>query len=328
MSSPNVCSTTIPPVRNKFRTGSYLIYDDPVNGPTNCRKGTALPVTETPFRASGSHQLDSGRLATVLKSVAPPDGQLYLVDLREETHLYFHLNDDNLSAVSWYADMDFANVGRSLEWILAKENAQVSVITASPQTKIFCITPEDMKTGTVTPTGYSDVAVKLALTEEGLALKLPTTFRPKYTRIPVTDHCMPSPEAVNRFVDLCHGLKPNDWVHCHCHGGDGRTTSFLLLFDMINWANKNGTNGFPTIDDFACRQCQLFDYCLNPNGCTTEKDCTSGISTPVDWKYYLAQERWLFLDLVRNWIANGGLKSGKPFHLPDDWEERIAQFNT
>jgi hypothetical protein len=255
----------------------------------------------------------------VLKSLPLSGGQLYLVDLREETHLYF-----DRWAVSWYADNDFANVGQSLEWIVADEQARVAVITAVPQTKMFCITPEDIQTGNVTPTGYSEVAVKSALTEEGVASTLPAAFRPTYIRIPVTDHCRPSEEALNRFVDLCKSLNPGDWVHCHCHGGDGRTTTFLALFDMVNWAKAKGTSNFPTLESFAHRQCQIFCYCLNPDGCPNAPSCTSGVSTTDDWKYCLALERWWFLDEVRTWIANGGLSSGKPFKLPEDWEKRIA----
>jgi len=327
MSSPNECptigcSTSInvgPPVTRKFRTGSYLIYDDHTGpnkqcGPTNLRLGTAL--SDTPFRASGSHQLNVGRLKTALKSVAPTGGQLYLVDLREETHLYF---DD--WAVSWYADKDFANVGQPVEWIHAEEKARIGVITAVPQTKVFCITPEDKNTGNVTPIAFSEVAVKLALTEEGVASTL--TVRPKYIRIPVTDHCRPSEEALNRFVDLCKSLNDGDWLHCHCHGGDGRTTTFLALFDMVHWAKTKGTSNFPSLDDFANRQCKIFSYCLNPDGCSNESSCRSGISTTDDWKYYLALERWLFLEEVQTWLANGGLSSGKPFRLPEDWEQRI-----
>ena len=321
----NECSTSInvgPPVKRKFRTGSYLIYDDPVDpklpnnqcGNTNLRLGTSL--SDTPFRASGSHQLNVGRLATALKQVAPSGGQLYLVDLREETHLYF-----DGCAVSWYADKDFANVGQSLEWIEAEEKARVAVITAVPHTKMFCITPEDKKSGNVTPTGYSEVAVKLALTEQGIASTLP--FRPRYIRIPVTDHCRPSEEALNRFVDLCKSLNTFDWVHCHCHGGDGRTTTFLALFDMVHWAKAKATSNFPTLEDFAQRQCQIFHYCLNPVGCQNAPGCTSGISTTDDWKYCLAFERWLFLEAVRTWIANGGLSSGKPFSLPKGWDQSL-----
>jgi len=313
------CSIPInvgPCVLNKFRTGSYLIHDyvpDPKNpNPTNFRQGTGLQ--DTPFRASGSHQLDVSGFATVLKPVAPPGTQLYLVDLREESHLFF-----DGRAVSWYADKDFANVGQTLDWIIADEAAQLERITALPETQLYCIQEDDQ--GNVTPTGYSELVVKSAATEENVAAQFP--FSTKYVRIPVTDHCMPSEDALNTFTNLCLGLKSGDWVHCHCHGGDGRTTTFLALFDMVNWFKTNGTSAFPTIEVFAQRQCQIFSYCLNPYGCPNAGDCAA--APTIDWKYFLALKRWWFLDLVRTWIVNGGLSSGKLFRLPDGWEQRICE---
>lgn len=299
------CSIPIPPILSKFRTGSYLIYDDEPPGPdgppfpTNLRRGTDL--MDMPFPASGSHQLNVRRLSKVLKSVAPSGGQLYLVDLREETHLFF-----NDHAVSWYADKDFANVGQSVAWIIADEAAQLARIKAVPATQIFCINED--RQGNVAPTGYSELFVNSAATEDDVAGQFPS--RPNYIRIPVTDHCMPSEDALNRFVNLCVNLNAGDWVHCHCHGGDGRTTTFLALFDMVHWAKSKGTSAFPTVEEFASRQRQIFSYNLEPQ--------------TGDWKYYLALQRWWFLDLVRTWIVNGGLSAGQPFSLPDDWGQRIA----
>ena len=307
-----------PPVYQKFRTGSYLIYDDEPLGVTHFRKGTKLK--DQPFRASGSRQLDVARLADALKS-APSGSQLHLVDLREETHLFC-----DGRAVSWYADKDFANVGQSLEWIVADEAAQRDIINALRATQIFSI-KEDDQTGNVTPTAYSELVVTLAATEKDVAAQMHSSFRPNYIRIPVTDHCMPSEDALNRFVKLCVSLKPDDWVHCHCHGGDGRTTTFLALFDMVHWAKSKGIKGFPTIDDFAHRQCELFAYCLKPDGCPDTWKCKGAKGDAVttappnqDWKYHLAQQRWRFLDLVRTWIVKGGLSGLDPFSLPNNWE--------
>jgi hypothetical protein len=67
----------------------------------------------------------------------------------------------------------------------------------------------------VAPTGYSEMVLKSAATEKEIAKQMP--FHPNYIRIPVTDHCMPSSEALNRFVESCVSLNPGDWVHCHCH---------------------------------------------------------------------------------------------------------------
>ena len=134
------------------------------SGPTHFRKGTDLK--DMPFRASGSRQLDVSRLADALKSVAPSGFQLYLVDLREETHLFF-----NNRAVSWYADKDFANVGQTLAWIVADEAAQLARTKALRATQVFCIKQDDQ--GNVTPTGYSELFVESAATEEDVAGQMP-----------------------------------------------------------------------------------------------------------------------------------------------------------
>ena len=305
-----------PPVYRKFPTGSYLIYDDDPKGPTHFRKGTQLK--EMPFRASGSRQLDVKRLKAALKSVAQPGRKLHLVDLRQESHLFF-----DKRAVSWYADKDFANVGQTVDWIVADEAAQLARIQLLPATRLFTIKQDDQ--GNVTPTGYSEVIVKEAATEEDAAGQMP--FRTHYTRIPVTDHCVPDTDALNRFVELCLSLTSGDWVHCHCHGGDGRTTTFLALFDMVHWAKSKGTSLFPTVEEFAYRQCQLFAYCLNPDGCPKSGKCKGATGDAItksppteDWKYFLALQRWWFLDLVRTWIINGGLGGRLPFSMPHDWE--------
>lgn len=312
MNSTDTCSIKIdvgPPVRKQFRTGSYLIHDyNPPKDSNNFRPGTK--ILDTPFRASGSHQLDVSGFVAVLQPIAKLAARLFLVDLREETHVFF---DER--PVSLYADKDFANVGQTPEWIVADEEAQVARITAIPETQIFCIN-EDSLSGIVTPTGYNEVVVASGVTEETVAANFP--FPTKYIRLPVTDHCMPSQFAFDGFIQLCRTLRPNDWVHFHCHGGDGRTTTFLALFDMVNWFNAHGASTFPTIETFADRQCEIFSYCLNPNGCPNAGKCKAAAT--VDWKYDLAKDRWQFLDQVRTWIANGGLGGGQPFSIQQDWK--------
>jgi ABC-type glutathione transport system ATPase component len=63
-----------------------------------------------------------------------PGRTIHLIDLREESHLFF-----NGRAVSWYADKDWANVGQPIEWIEADEKTQLDKIRAVPATQIFCI---------------------------------------------------------------------------------------------------------------------------------------------------------------------------------------------
>ena len=131
-----------------------------------------------------------------------------------------------------------------------------------------------------------------------------------YVRIPVTDHCMPNPYAQERFVTLCRYLyrQPDDqtWVHFHCHGGDGRTTTALAMYDMVCWAKSKGLP-LPSVKEFANRQLQLFNYDLDPGNC----------NAATNWKCQPAKDRWTWLSTWRQWIIGGGLTSDEPFGLKE-----------
>ena len=282
------------PLSAPFRTGSYLIRDfDPKGGKGGryFRKGSDLQTV--PFRASGSRQLDKPRFRSTLQEIAtlvPEGGRIYLVDLREESHLFF---DD--SAVSWYAEKDFANVGQPLTWIRADERAQIEKIKQVPTTQVFSIVKDDQHR--VTPTGSVDLTVGSAETEEQFAAGLVVGRAVEYVRLPVTDHWMPRGETLVRFIDLCERIVGDkDWVHFHCRGGSGRTAMFLALYDMLSWA-RSGASDFPSLEEFARRQRELFPYCLNPEGCggsdVAVTDAT--VRSAQDWKYVLGLARWRFL---------------------------------
>jgi hypothetical protein len=112
---------------------------------TTSAAATIPKLGKNTFRASGSRQLDAARLAAKLEEVAhvvKPGGRLHLVDLRQETHLFF-----NGRAVSWYADKDWANVGQSLEWIEADQQSQLDRIAKFPTTQVFCLNPKNSPGG-------------------------------------------------------------------------------------------------------------------------------------------------------------------------------------
>ena len=207
------------PISAPFRTGSYLIRDfDPKGGAAGRYFRDGSDLKRVPFRASGSRQLDKSRFRSTLQEIAKlvaPDGRIYLVDLREESHLFF---DD--SAVSWYAEKDFANVGQPLTWIRADERAQIEKIKEVPTTQVFSILKDDQHR--VTPTGSADITVGAAETEEQFAAGLVVGRAVEYVRLPETHHWMPRGETLVRFIDLCERIVcDNDWVHFHCSGGSG-----------------------------------------------------------------------------------------------------------
>jgi hypothetical protein len=293
------------PLQRPYRTGSYLIFDE--GGTDNFRSAWSPELAEHRYRASGSHQLDCDEFARVLGgNVVEPHrpSRIYLVDLREETHGFF-----DGTAVSWYADNDFANVGQPLSWIERDERERLRAL-GGHTTQVFTLDeqvppPDNRYQQRVTPVSYTEVGVGEAYTEAMVAEMLATKFRLPviYRRIPVTDHCAPSDAALGDVLELWAQARkdPRAWVHFHCHGGDGRTTTFLALFDILWW--KRSMAPLPDLETFSRRQSQLFHYCLDPNG------CGSGGSTgppTSDWKLSLAQVRWDVLEDFRKRAAMDG----------------------
>jgi hypothetical protein len=289
MSSYDV--NVVNPLLVPYRTGTYLISDA---GPDNFRN--AMTLGEHPYRASGSHQVGIADWARILAPVvlAYQPKRIWLVDLREETHGYF-----NGEPVSWYADNDFSNVGQDKRWIIKHEEMMVN-LHANSQTELFVIeddASDDLKQERVLPTSYTPLWVGSARTEDEVAGLLDLIFKPtnvQYCRIPVTDHCAPSKFALTDLDVLSSQVGKDDWVHFHCHGGDGRTTSFLAMYDMLSqweWGDP-----LPTLEAFSDRQCELFDYCLDPKA-------TSCGNPPKAWQLSLAEQRWTalgdYLDRLR-----------------------------
>jgi len=289
------------PLQRPYRSGSYLIFDE--GGTDHFRSAWSPKLGEHRYRASGSHQLDADEFARVLgDNVVEPHrpSRIYLVDLREETHGFF-----DGTAVSWYADNDFANVGQPLSWIERDEGERLRALVGQT-TQVFTLDkqvppPDNRCQQRVTPVSYAEVGVGDAYTEAIVAEMLTTKFRlpVSYRRIPVTDHCAPSDAALEESLELWAQADkdPRSWVHFHCHGGDGRTTTFLALFDMLWW--KKSTAPLPDLETFSRRQWQLFQYCLDPNGCGSG----STVRPTSDWKSSLAQVRWDVLEDFRKRAA-------------------------
>jgi hypothetical protein len=301
------------PLWKPYRTGSYLIYDVPAGKEkesVHFRSGTSNKLPDHRYRASGSHQLNLDEFVSVLGKVVEDHAPstIYLVDLREETHGFVDLLQGAKQrfgvAVSWYADNDFGNVGQPWPWIVADEAYRLAATMKGRTAQVFTIEPDaadDRAQERVMPTRYEEIRVDNAYTEAEMVaqrLKLKGTTV-KYLRIPVTDHCAPGDAALQELRSLRDKARkdPKSWVHFHCHGGDGRTTTFLALYDVLCW--KESPDPLPSAEGFACRQCQLFSYCLDPYGCRNPDgsacgECESSPMVEV-WKSSLAEVRWRVL---------------------------------
>ena len=79
-----------------------------------------------------------------------------------------------------------------------------------------------------------------------------------YIRLPVSDHQRPSDEIVDQFLAFVLGMPKEYWFHFHCKAGRGRTTTFMVLYDII----KNGRE--VSLEEILARQekmggCDLTD---------------------------------------------------------------------
>ncbi len=184
---------------------------------------------------SGSAQPSEGeykQLASVLKQY--DEGPIYVVDLRQESHGF--LNGD---AVSWYAEHNWANQGKTEEEIRKDENNRVETSLHQTMTWYQVDKKEHVQAG-------EKETVNQAMTEEQLA----ESEGLRYFRITATDHIWPSPEDIDRFIEFYKELPKGAWLHFHCKMGVGRTTEFMAMYDMMR-------NPSVSLKDILYRQCLI-----------------------------------------------------------------------
>jgi hypothetical protein len=198
------------------------------------------------LNASGSAQFCKGQLQAMVtkKRVSLP---MIVVDLRQESHGFFQigqpLQGEATIAVGWFAERDWMSIGKGLVSVIADENSRLNSARLDPNVTVNEIKTEDSEGGVCTVQAYPIKVVGCA-TERKVAKEVGSG----YIRIPTTDHVRPRDEEVDRFVHFDNTLPKGVWLHFHCRGGDGRTTTFLAMHDIIHNA--------PTVkvDDILIRQ--------------------------------------------------------------------------
>lgn len=158
---------------------------------------------------SGSGQFSESALSLIKDSISK-DFKIIDIDLRQESHGFV-----NGIAISWENLKNNANKGLSLSEVLYTENTLLnSIKIGSPIT--FYNTKE-----TIVPKYVQD---ELALT---------TSKKIGYLRIPVTDGNMPTEDMVDYFIKFVNNQPKDTWLHFHCKEGIGRTTTFMIMYDIM-----------------------------------------------------------------------------------------------
>lgn len=164
------------------------------------------------------------------------------LDLREETHGYLNHNAINLTTQN-----DWINQGKTLSQILAAEQDWLQLLKTQPI--IYnVLKSQDFKAGKFS-TGIA-IPVESIANEE----KLATDAGFQYIRLTVSDHMAPSDADTDTFVSLVKNTSSDTWLHLHCRGGEGRTTTFMAMYDMLKNADK------VSFDEILKRQAALPPY--------------------------------------------------------------------
>jgi protein-tyrosine phosphatase len=125
-----------------------------------------------------------------------------------------------------------------------------------------------------------------------------------YVRVALRDHTRPLDDAVDRFIVAVRALPENAWAHFHCEAGLGRTTTFMVLYDML----RNATR--VSLEDIVRRQKLLsFDYdVLRPVG-------------PGNWKAPYVEDRIAFARVFYDYAR------ANPNGRPQLWSEWLKSGN-
>lgn len=162
---------------------------------------------------SGSGQFSKLGLDTIIKSL-PEKYKIIDIDLREEPHGYV-----NSSPINWERFDEGVNKDMTVSEIKKIEKRKLDSIKLDAP-----LTYYNLPCKTVIP--------KSVIDEETLI----NTNKLTYIRLPVKYGSLPNEDIVNDFVKFVKIQPKNSWIHFHCKEGIGRTTTFMIMYDIL----KNG----------------------------------------------------------------------------------------
>lgn len=172
---------------------------------------------DTSLNISGSSQFTPTQLSVIKNQINK--NNIVIVDLRQESHGFINNN-----AVAFYNKNKYINNGMDSKQVLESEKTMLSTIPLNKESTIY------HRNGTP---NYNLLANKVTSESEISSLN-----GLGYVRVPVTDTYIPSPQIVDQFVEFTKSLKPDTHLHFHCLAGQGRTTTFMSMYQMLKDTNK------------------------------------------------------------------------------------------
>ncbi|MBP2643401.1 MAG: hypothetical protein H6Q67_1288 [Firmicutes bacterium] len=232
------------------------------------------------LRMSGSAQFSELEFKELLKVLAGK-GPVVVVDLRQESHGLI-----NGHGVSWYAKRNWGNYGKPSAQSIQEEK---NLLHSAKNQSITAVKLGDKHEQDQTVT----LEVTSALTEEEFV----KAHHAGYLRLTATDHIAPNDESVDEFLRFYKTMPKNTWLHFHCQAGEGRTTTFMVMYDMLRNAKHE------SFDAIVKRQ-----YLIGGADLLEVKDSGS-------WKVSYVKERMAFIRNFYEYVKQNA------DDLPIPWSE-------
>lgn len=191
---------------------------------------TLAQVINTPgfseLNMSGSGQFSAAQFHEMLKIFRnygiTPD-QVIVVDLRGEPHAY--IND---RPITWYVVPAWWTLSDPVNEIVADEKKRLDSLSIGQNITLRKVAHKDDLGQPELIDVYSDHVT--SLDTEGQVVREAGS---QYVRITVIDHMRPEDKLVDQFLTFFKSLPKGMWVHFHCHAGHGRTSTFMIMYDIL-----------------------------------------------------------------------------------------------
>ncbi|MBR0261214.1 MAG: protein tyrosine phosphatase [Selenomonadaceae bacterium] len=172
------------------------------------------------LNASASGQPSLAALITLYDKIhaLEPNAKIFMVDLRQETHGFA-----NALPVSLHIEHNAINAGKTTAEVMKAEVKDLKNLRGVQTTfePLGNADKKNLKPITIIP--------RVVQTERDESEK--AGF--EYKRFAAADMQFPAPEVVDDFIIFVANLPQNSWLHFHCHAGHGRTTTFLVMYDIM-----------------------------------------------------------------------------------------------
>lgn len=180
------------------------------------------------LRASGSSQYSKEALKRFIKDLKPRAPHICVVDLRHDDHLF--VNGLN---VSTFESKDALLKARTPDEIRVSERNLKRVLQRQDMLELHSIETKYPK-----EEFDNRFTMMLKPTEVETPEEVVTSLGADYLLIGSKRFSEASDEDVDRFISYVRSHPKDTWYHFHCKKGKSRTTFFMILFDMMQNADK------------------------------------------------------------------------------------------